>query len=255
MTLVVAAGQAASVPGDTAANVATAARLTRAAADRGARMLVLPEAFLTGSDVFTGALPDVEALDLAALEQAARDTGVTTVVGAALARSGEKVLASVVVGPGGSGVPYVKQHLDGAEKGVFTVGDHGTSITVDGIELGLAICYDGCFPEHARAAAEDGAAAYLVSAAWFPGGEHRRDLHAAARALENGIYVVFSGLTGPGFSGGSAIYDPEGRPVARMGAEEGVVAATLDLDLIARTQERHTMLRDHRDGLGARVRA
>ncbi len=44
----VAAGQAVAVAGDLAANVATAARLTGLAADRGVRVLVLPEAFLTG---------------------------------------------------------------------------------------------------------------------------------------------------------------------------------------------------------------
>ena len=79
----------------------------------------------------------------------------------------------------------------------FTPGDHGASIRVDGLELGLSICYDGCFPEHARAAAEDGAVAYLSSSAYFAGAEHRRDLYYAARAVENGMYVVFAGLTGP----------------------------------------------------------
>ena len=46
----VAAGQAVSVTGDLGANVATAARLTASAAADGVRVLVLPEAFLTGYD-------------------------------------------------------------------------------------------------------------------------------------------------------------------------------------------------------------
>ncbi len=45
-----AAAQAASVPGDVAANVATAVSLVRDAADQGARVVVLPELFLTGYD-------------------------------------------------------------------------------------------------------------------------------------------------------------------------------------------------------------
>lgn len=41
-------------------------------------------------------------------------------------------------------------------------GDHGASVTAldesgDGVELGLSICYDGCFPEPTRVAALDGA--------------------------------------------------------------------------------------------------
>ena len=170
-----------------------------------------------------------------------------------------KTISSVVVQPDGAvDVPYDKQHLDGEEKSYFTPGDHGASIRVHGLELGLSICYDGCFPEHARAAADDGAVAYLCSAAYFDGGEHRRDLYYAARAVENGMYVVFAGLTGRcgsrDFSGGSAVYDPEGRPVVRLGTGRGVAVAELDTDLVAQTRARHTMLADHRDTLGKRVR-
>jgi len=46
----VAAAQAVAVPGDVAANVATAVELVTEAADRGARVVVLPELFLTGYD-------------------------------------------------------------------------------------------------------------------------------------------------------------------------------------------------------------
>jgi predicted amidohydrolase len=46
------------------------------------------------------------------------------------------------------------------------------------------------------------------SDACFPGGEHRRDLHCASRALDNGSYVVFSGSIGApyDFIGGTAAY-------------------------------------------------
>ena len=261
----VAAGQAVSVAGDLAANVATAARLTALAAAQGVRVLVLPEAFLTGydADAFAGPLPDAAGLGdawLDPLRAASRDGDVVVVVGTALARGDARRLSQVVVRPdGGTTAPYDKQFLDGLEKQHFTTGDHGASITVDGIELGLSICYDGCFPEHAQAAALDGAVGYLSSSAYFPGGEHRRDLYYAARALENGMYVVFSGLTGPcgaySFIGGSAVYDPEGRPLARLGEEEGLAVADLDLGLVAETRARHTMVHDHRSGLGTRVRA
>lgn len=261
----VAAGQAVAVAGDLAANVATAARLTGLAADRGVRVLVLPEAFLTGYDagVFAGPLPDASGLGDAWLDplRAASAAGdVVVVAGTALRRGADRRLSQVVVRPDGcTTAPYDKQFLDGPEKQAFTTGGHGTSIVVDGLELGLSICYDGCFPEHARAAALDGAVGYLSSAAYFPGGAHRRDLYYAARALENGMYVVFSGLAGPcgdsSFIGGSAVYDPEGRALARLGEEEGLAVADLDVDLVAATRARHTMVADHRADLGPRVRA
>src|SRR4051812_18849813 len=218
--LVVAAAQAESASGDLVANAGTAAGLGPGAGDAGAQVVVLPEASHPGydNDVFAGPLPALVALPVEPLRDAARDTGSVVVVGCALATGGVATLSSVVVGPDGSvDVPYDKQHLDGDETKYFTPGDHGASIRVRGLELGLSICYDGCFPEHARAAAEDGAVGYLSSSAYFAGSEHRRDLYYAARAVENGMYVVFSGLTGRcgshHFSGGSAIYDPEGRPL------------------------------------------
>jgi predicted amidohydrolase len=260
--LTLAAAQAEAVPGDLAANVRTAAELVREAGEWRAQVVVLPETFLTGYDfgVFAGPLPSLADLPLEPLRDAARDTGAVVVAGSALEAKGVKTISSVVVQPDGAvDVPYDKQHLDGDEKLSFTPGDHGASIRVQGLELGLSICYDGCFPEHARAAADDGAVAYLSSAAYFDGGEHRRDLYYAARAVENGMYVVFAGLTGRarqgrGFSGGSAIYDPEGRAIVRLGTERGVVAADLDTELVEETRARHTMLADHRDSLGERLR-
>jgi predicted amidohydrolase len=257
----VAAAQAESIAGDLEANTRTAAELVREAAADGAQVVALPEAFLTGYDleVFAGELPSLVDLPLAPLRDAAIETGAVVVASSALAAGGVKTLSSVVVQPDGAvDVPYDKQHLDGDEKQHFTAGDHGASIRVHGLELGLSICYDGCFPEHARAAAEDGAMAYLSSSAYFVGGEHRRDTYYAARAVENGMYVVFAGLTGRcgsrDFSGGSAVYDPEGRPLVRLGAEPGVAVADLDTALVEATRARHTMLADHRDDLGARVR-
>jgi predicted amidohydrolase len=261
----VAAGQAAAVPGDVAANVRTAVRLVQLAAGQEVRLLVLPEAFLTGYDfaTFAGPIPSADDLDGAWLEPlrfAAVAGACTVVVSTPLQRGEARRLSSLVVGADGSvSAPYDKQHLDNPEREFFTPGGHGTSITVDGVELGLSICYDGCFPEHARAAADDGAVGYLSSAAYFPGGAHRRDLYYPARALENGMYVVFSGLTGrcgPNtFIGGSAVYDPEGRPVARLEDEEGIAVADLDPGVVAATRATHTMYHDHRSNLGPRVRA
>lgn len=264
-TLRVAAGQAVAVAGDLSANVATAARLTGLAGSQGARLLALPEAFLTGYalEVFAGDLPteaDLAGPLLDPLREAAAATGTTVVVSTALQRDHGKTLSSVVVRPDGrTTAPYDKQFLDGPERDHFVPGDHGASVTVDGVQLGLSICYDGCFPEHARAAAADGALGYVASAAYFPGGAHRRDLYYAARALDNGFYVVFAGLTGPcgsaAFIGGSAVYDPEGRPLARLGEEEGLAVADLDPALVEATRARHTMHHDHRADLGPRVTA
>lgn len=268
-TLRVAAAQAESVPDDVVANVATAVSLVGSAAEQGARVVVLPELFLTGyAPEVWSAGHGVDPADgrLEPLGRAAAEHGVVVVASAAVRRPPEGPLParhtlSVVVldGAGETHVAYDKQHLVDAEPAFFTPGDHGASIVVDGWELGLGICYDGCFPEHAAAAARDGAAAYLVPAAYLVGSEHRRDLYYAARALDNGIYVVLAGLVGScgelDLSGGSAVYDPEGRALARVGVEApAVVAADLHADEVARVQQMNPIGRDRLASLGRRSR-
>jgi predicted amidohydrolase len=258
----VAAVQAGSIPGDLAANVATAVSLVSVAADRGARVVVLPELFLTGYDPGTWTHDASLVLDdprLDPLCDLAADRSVVAVAGAAVRRALDESTLSVLAFDGGGEVhdAYDKQHLSGPERAFFTGGDGGSTLVVDGWLLGIGICYDACFPEHARAAAADGATAYLCPSAYFAGAEHRRDLYAAARALDNGMYVVLSGLTGRCgegvFSGGSAVYDPEGRPVDRVGdASPALVVADLDAAVVAATRERHPMLGARLADLGDR---
>ena len=99
----------------------------------------------------------------------------------------------------------------------------------------------------------------MCPSAYFTGSEHRRDLYYAARALDNGIYVVFAGLTGPcgkwEFSGGSAVYDPEGRPVDRVGPEAPAIAvADLDAAEVQRVQAMNPISADRLDSQGVRKR-
>jgi 5-aminopentanamidase len=260
----VAAAQAESVSGDVEANVATAVGLVERAAHDGARLVVLPELFLTGYDPAAwspaSSLADLESPALKPLREATANTGAIAVVGAALrSPAGAAAIALLVFDDrGGVRRVYDKQHLTDDEKPFFTPGRSGASLVVDGWELGLGICNDGCFPEHAVAAATDGATAYLCPSAYYVGSEHRRDLYYAARALDNGIYVVFSGLTGRcggfAFNGGSALYDPEGRPVDRLGQGPGIAYADLDPAEVERVRRMNPILRDRRDDLGVRTR-
>lgn len=259
----VAVGQDGAACGDLEANAAAAARLTAMARTEGARLLVLPEAFLTGycAEAFSGIVPRPEDLAML-LEPVVEAAGgaLDVVLSSPVDRGARRTLSSVLVSAAGTvSVPYDKQHLVGVELDHFTAGSHGASIVVEGWELGLSICYDACFPEHARAAADDGAHGYLNSAAYFPGGEHRRDIYCAARALDNGLFVASSQLTGAcggtTFIGGSAIHDPEGRALAKLGTEPGIAVADWDPALQAATRAAHTMHADHRAGLGERTRA
>ena len=226
--LTVATVQATPTPGDVAGNAVIAADLVRRAGEQGARVAVLPELFLcayhppvlaadpAGTDVAADPAGMVADPRLDPLRVAAREAGVTALVGAAVRHpDGRRTIAALVVDRTGEvRVGYDKQQLWGDERELFTPGDRGATLLVDDWRLGLGICYDGCFPEHGRAAALDGAHAYLCPSGYLAGSEHRRDLYYAARALDNTMFVVFANAVGGvdpwRFNGGAAIYDPEG---------------------------------------------
>ncbi|MET8234784.1 carbon-nitrogen hydrolase family protein [Micromonospora sp. NPDC005298] len=261
--LTVATVQATPTPGDVAGNALAAAELVRRAGGQGARVAVLPELYLcayhpptlaadpAGTDVLADATGAVADPRLDPLRDAAREAGVTVLVGAAARHpDGRRTIAALVVDRAGAvRVGYDKQQLWGDERELFDSGGRGATLLVDDWRLGLGICYDGCFPEHARSAALDGAHGYLCPSGYLAGSEHRRDLYYAARALDNTMFVVFANAVGGAdpwrFNGGAAIYDPQGRVLAR-GADEGtaVLVATLDPAVLAATRAAHSMLAD-----------
>ena len=251
----IATGQYASIAGDVDANVRTA--LEAVAAADGARVLVMPELFLTGY-AMPPAVIDVDDARLTVLDEAATAAGMIVLIGAALPGPADRPTISILAIGGGVRQVYDKQHLCGQEQNHFAPGEYGVVLEVDGWMLGLAVCYDGCFPEHARAAADAGAEVYVAPIAYFTGSEHRRDVYYAARAVDNGIYAVTSGLAGEcagvPFVGGSAIHDPEARTVATVESDTyGVAIATLDKDEIARTRTAHPMHAERREASDMRV--
>ncbi len=270
-TLIVAAIQAEPVPGDVAGNAKIGARLSGAAADQGARIAVLPELFLPAyhpptlavdpaTDVAADADRVVDDERLDPLREVARDRGIVIVVGAAVRHGdGRRTCSSLVVDRlGRVTAAYDKQQLWGPdENSLFAAGADGATITVDGWRFGLGICYDGCFPEHGRAAAAAGADGYLIPSGYVVGSEHRRDVYYPARALDNTMYVAFANAVGGEtpyeFNGGAAIYDPEGRALGQAAdAGECVVVAELSRNALAATRADHSMLADRRAHLGGR---
>ncbi len=260
----VAAVQAESVASDVARNVVTASDWVTRAAAEGAQLVVLPELFLPGYDPRTfGEQPDAcdvtcEDPRLRPLADAAREAGVAALVGASV-RGADGARSLSLLGFTADGdvfEAYSKQHLWEAERAIFTPGADGASVVLHGWSLGLGICYDGCFPEHARAATADGALAYVCPSAYVVGSEHRRDLYYAARAIDNAIYVVFAGLVGRcgdlEFSGGTAIFDPQGRPVDRVEAGEGMVVVDMDPAAIDEARRINPYDRDRVPDLGRR---
>jgi predicted amidohydrolase len=122
------------------------------------------------------------------------------------------------------------------ESARVTPGDHAVVASVDGVGLGLSICYDLRFPELYRALAGAGATLLAVPAVFTERtGRDHWEVLLRARAIENGAWVLAAGASGHGGPGAipawghSTVVDPWGRVVAIAGSGEAIVRAELDL--------------------------
>jgi deaminated glutathione amidase len=236
---------------DQAANMAVADRLTRAAAADGASLIVLPEKWTAmGSDADLRAA--AETLDGPAIQWArsiARELGVDLVAGSIVERvAGREKLANTTVHVDPRGevqAVYRKVHMFDVDIGGRSyresdLEEPGEEIvlseTVDGVGLGLSICYDLRFPELYRILALRGARVIALPAAFtLPTTRDHWEVLVRARAVENQAFIVAANQVGshPGGhrSGGrSMIVDPWGIVLAQAPDREGQIVAELDLE-------------------------
>jgi len=232
-------------------NLATADRLTRAAAAAGAELIVLPEKWSvlgTPEQTAAGAEPfDGPALTWA--RETARELGVDLVAGSIAERvpDAEKGSnTSAHIGPDGAvRAVYRKIHMFDVEVGGRTyreseneqAGDEVVlSQTAGGVELGLTVCYDLRFPELYRILAVRGARVLIVPAAFTLATTREHwEVLLRARAIEDQAFVVAANQVGehaPGYrSGGrSMIVDPWGIVLAQAPDTETFALAELDLE-------------------------
>ncbi|WP_188296417.1 carbon-nitrogen hydrolase family protein [Streptomyces sp. CBMA156] len=253
----IATVQTGAVAGDIPANAAEAAALIREAAGAGARLVLFAEKFLSGYEpelIRTDPVRYAVGPDdprLAPIAEACRETGTVAIVGAAVRDGADLRISALVLGrDGGFVTRYDKQHLFRSERDHFRPGSAGCTLELDGWRLGLGVCYDSGFPEHARAAALDGCHAYLVGALFSVGhGHHESRTWFPARALDNTLYTVLAnhiGRTGGRHTcGGSAVWGPDGRLIAEAGEDRReLVVVDLDPVFLRGTRERETLLAD-----------
>ncbi|MGH2859649.1 MAG: carbon-nitrogen hydrolase family protein [Solirubrobacteraceae bacterium] len=233
-------------------NLATADRLVREAASRGAELVALPEKWTvlgTREHMLAGA----QTLDGPAIRWAratAAELRIELLAGSLYERDpdAEKGFnTSVHVGPDGEiRSIYRKIHLfdvevDGAVYAESSTEDPGDEIVVaelaSGRGLGMSVCYDLRFPELYRILALRGAEVLVVPAAFtLPTTRDHWEVLVRARAIENQCFVIAPNQVGehPGGlrSGGrSLIVDPWG--VVLAGAPDGECAIVADLDFEA----------------------
>ncbi|MFI8931854.1 carbon-nitrogen hydrolase family protein [Streptomyces sp. NPDC053474] len=253
--------QSSGRPGSVAANLKVLDGAAARAAAAGARLLVTPEMFLTGyaigDDVPRLAEPaDGEAADAVA------ETAVRHGVAIAYAypeRDGEHVYNAVqLIGADGTRLAnYRKTHLFGCfERDHFTPGEQPVvQAELDGVRIGLMICYDVEFPENVRAHALAGTDLLLVPTAQMHPFQFVAESVVPVRAFENQMYVAYVNRVGHEdefeFVGLTTLAGPDGVARARAGRGDELVFADADPEFLAASREANPYLRDRRPGLYA----
>jgi len=260
--------------GPRAANIERVERHIRDAAARGANVVLPPELFegpyfcREEKGEWFAEARSVDADEaVARMRVVAADLGVVIPV-SFFERAGQVYYNSVAVidADGALLGVYRKSHIpDGPgyeEKFYFRPGDTGFRAwrTRHGT-MGVGICWDQWFPESARAMMLLGAEVLLFPTAigsepHEPALDTRDPWQRAmvGHAVSNVVPVVAANRTGDEsgqvFYGSSFVADARGDKVAELGrSDEGAVAATFDLDALARTRASWGFFRDRRPEL------
>jgi omega-amidase len=222
-------------------------------------IIVLPELWTTG-------------YDLTRLEQIAdKDAGNTIrflrnaaikyqvhFVGGSVANQGEKGVKNtlLIINKKGELVhSYSKLHLFKLmdEHLYLEAGDQEGLFELEGLTFSGVICYDIRFPEWIRTHTAKGAEALFVVAEW-PAARlaHWRAL-LIARAIENQCFVIACNRSGSDpnneFAGHSMIINPWGEVIAEAGANEEILSAEIELDLVKDIRKQIPIFKDRRPDL------
>jgi predicted amidohydrolase len=226
--------QSVPVSGGVDENLRRTQSVVEQAVAAGARLIVFPELSLTGYDLALGDDPRMWFTPgddrLAGVRRAA--AGATVVVGALVRSGSRRHIASLVLNHAAPDLVAPKTYLHGAESDLVEPGEGPAVVAVDGWNVGLAICYDTAFPEHAAAAHAAGAQVYAASALFTAGEESKLSGRMVSRAVDHGLWTLMANLGGHQLgersAGGSGAWAPDGSVAARAaGCDEEIVTAQL----------------------------
>jgi deaminated glutathione amidase len=254
---------------DKRANIANALDLIDRAAATGARLVALPEVwpYLGPDDVVRDQAETIPGPITEVLAQRARRHGIYIHGGSIYeSRPSDPGMynTTFVLDPMGEIIArYSKIHmydvvLDGVaeyqESATVTPGDEIAITEIDGIQVGLTICYDLRFPELFRILALKGAQAIMLPAAFtlMTGKDHWEPL-IRARAIENELYMIAPAQwsthpPGKWCYGRSMIVDPWGTVVTTASDGVGIANAIVEPARVEAVRRQIPSLTNRRPG-------
>jgi predicted amidohydrolase len=224
-------------------NLAILGRAAISAAEQGTRLLICSEMFLTGYNIGDAIYDLAQPMDGPALQKAAaiaREMGVALLLGYP-ERDGNSVYNSALfIDHNGTTLAnYRKTHLYGPEENrLFHKGDGFVISELEGMKIGVLICYDIEFPEAVRTLAVAGVDLVAVPTAIMEPYCLVARLVVPARAYENQVFVAYANRCGQEgnltYCGLSCIVGPDGKDRVRAGTDHGLFLADIDkVDIVA----------------------
>jgi len=253
----VATAQLAGVWEDPVTTLAQAERMVAQAADAGAHLICFPEQFATGwSPHIAHWAEEMGGPVTGALSSLASQYGIG-VLGSFVERHTPKPRNTCVVfdSEGTSITTYAKIHLftPGHEDRDLESGDHLSLFEMEGVRMGIAICYDLRFGPLFHLYALRGVHGIIIPAAWPCRRIRQWELLVAARALEQQCYVVGVNRTGSTpfetYCGVSLTANPEGTIVTRGGDADELFISEIDPAKVLAARQALQVLGDYRDSL------
>jgi len=251
-------------------NLATAARLVKAAAECGSQLIVLPEYFclmgLKDTDKVNAREPAGSGPIQERLAAIAEENNIYLVAGTIPleAKESNKVLnTALVFNPQGKQIArYDKIHLFGFQTDTERYEESETiapgsqpsqfQVIINQViwRFGLSICYDLRFPELYRALGE--LDCHIIPAAFtYTTGKEHWEILLRARAIENQCFVLSSAQGGVHINqrrtwGESMLIDPWGQILANLPQGEGFITGMLSKDKLKEVRSKLPALQHRR---------
>jgi predicted amidohydrolase len=254
----IAAFQMIAATGDVGANLAKINAAAQEAAGAGARLLVVPELATTGygaGDRFAELAEPPDGDQITQLRDLSSRTGLAIVGGFAERAADQVFNSAALVDRGALLAVYRKCQLYGDyERRLFAPGPDGPPIArIDGMQIGILICYDVEFPEMTRYLARAGAQLIAVPTA-VPKSDCS-DFVACnvvpVRAFESQVAIAYADHAGSdgafAYAGRSCIVMPDGSDAARADADsQTLIVANYDPEAFHATRSADPYLSDLR---------
>ncbi|QRM57303.1 carbon-nitrogen hydrolase family protein [Sinorhizobium sp. BG8] len=226
----IAALQMRAVAGDVEANLARIAGAAAEASANGAKLLIAPELAVTGYGA-GDALPQLASTatgrTVERIATIARENRVVIVAGFAETDGQTTYNSALLTDGSGNTAIYRKSHLYGEYERIWFQPEAPTSVVanVEGIKVGMLICYDVEFPENVRRLAQADVELVVVPTALPKGasGTFIADRMIQVRAFENQVFVAYVNHCGADsrftYAGLSRIVAPDGSVLAEAPAD------------------------------------